>query len=177
MFIPDCKYKWETLRLAATAEAAAITAFYAPDDWPSTNTINLNQLFPFANSVKIMWYGSDAADEDCLYRIYGRRQQNGPIELLLAGEVTLGARICAKDPVTGDALTNHKWCDTATVTTGTMDEHDVIQNTGANDEICAIIFPLQGITEMFMEIDIDGGDGNACATMGAIITGVSLLGA
>jgi hypothetical protein len=175
MFINNCKYKWETLRLAATAEATAITAFHWSDNWPSSGVVNVTEKFPDANAIRVVFYGSDADNEDSLYRILGRHPQNGPILTMLAGEVTLGAAACAKDPVSDAALTNHFWGDTITVTGGSQQGCEVIND--AADKIAAVDIPLKGVKEVFMEIDLDGGDGTAMAKLGAIITGITMLGA
>ena len=118
-----------------------------------------------------MFFGSNAANEDCTYILHGRHKMNGPIEPLLAGAVVLGTRVCAIHPITKVALTNHFWADQISVTTGLMDEVDTIQNDGDNNQIAAITFPVQGIVDLFLELDTDGGSVTA-AGMGAIITGI-----
>jgi len=176
MRIHDCKYKWETLRANSATIPTAITAFLW-SDWPSDGrigTIRVSEKFPDANAVKIVFIGTDAADETFTWILYGKRQQNGPIETLLTGAVILGARVATPDPVTGGTITNAKYADQITVVSGTMDEHDVIENTGANDEMASISFPLFGITDLYLEIVIAG---QTAAAGGAIITGITMLGA
>jgi len=169
MYTHDCQYPWATLR-AQVAETTPLAAFNW-SDWPSSGGFNFRSNFPDARWAKIMFYGSDAADEDFTWILYGRHKTNGPIETLLAGTAILGTRVATPDVITGATLTNGKWADQITLTTGTMDEHDVIQNTGDNNEIAAIIFPMQGIVELFLEVDLDGG-GVTATSAGAIITGI-----
>ena len=169
MYMNDCRYTWATLR-AQVAETTPLAAFNW-SDWPSSGGFDFKNAFPDARCAKIMFYGSDAANEDFTFILYGRHRNNGPIETLLAGAVVLGARIATPDVITGVALTNGKWADQISVTTGTMDEEDVIQNNGENDEIAAITFPMQGIVDLFLEVDLDGGSVTA-ASAGAIITGI-----
>lgn len=179
MFIHDCKYKWETLRANSATIPTAITAFLW-SDWPSDGrigTISVNEKFPYANAVKIVFTGSDAADESFSYKLYGKRQQNGPIELLLEGVAVLSAKVATPDPVSGSTITNAKYADQISVTVGTQDEHDVIENDGADDEIAAVIFPLFGITDLYLEVVLSGGGGGTAASAGAIITGITRLGA
>ena len=171
MYTNDCRYPWSALRDLVAADDTAITAFHYTD-WPTTGTFNVRATFPDAKAVKIMFFGSDAANEDFTYILYGRHRMNGPIVNLLAGAVVLGTRACAKHPITGTALTDHKWADQISVTTGTMDEEDVIQNNGDNNEMAAITFPLQGIVDLYLELDLDGGSVTA-AKAGAIITGIT----
>lgn len=169
MYTNDCRYPWATLR-AQVAETTPLAAFNW-SDWPSSGAFDFKANFPDARAAKIMFYGSNAANEDFLYRIYGRHRNNGPIELLLAGAVVLGTRVATPDVITGATLTNGLWADQISVTTGTMDEVDVIQNNGDNNEIAAITFPMQGIVDLFMEVDLDGGSVTATSA-GAIITGI-----
>lgn len=168
----DIKYEWQELRpqVSATTDPLAISSF-SYTDWPTSETFDFKAKFPFARAAKIMFFGSNAANEDSFYTLHGRHRMNGPIEPLLAGAVVLGAKVCAIHPITKVALTNHFWADQISVATGLMDEVDTIQNDGANDEIAAITFPVQGIVDLFLEIDTPGGSVTA-ASMGAIITGI-----
>lgn len=176
MFIHDCKYPWFTLRANSTTIPTAITAFLW-SDWPSDGrigTFSCSKEIPFANAVKIAFTGTDGTNETFTWILYGKRQQNGPIETLLAGAGILGTRVATPDPITGTVITNALYADTITLTTGTMDEHDVIENSTDNDEMAAIIFPLFGITDLYLEVVIAG---QTAAGVGAIITGITMLGA
>ena len=170
MYINDVRNSWSVLRDLVSADDTALAAF-SYSDWPSSGTFDFKAAFPDANAAKIMFFGSDAANEDFTYILYGRHRTNGPILPLLAGAVVLGTRACAKHPTTQTALTNHKWADQISVTTGQFDEVDVIQNNGDNNEIAAITFPMEGVVDLFLEIDLDGGSSTA-AKAGAIITGI-----
>lgn len=170
MYLNDCRYPWAALRDLVSTDDTALTAF-SYSDWPSTSIFDFRSKFPDARAAKIIFFGSDAANEDFTYILYGRYKMNGPVITLLAGAVILGTRPCAKHPITATALTNHYWADQISVTTGIMDEEDVIQNDGDNNEIAAITFPLQGIVDLFLELDLDGGSVTA-AKAGAIITGI-----
>lgn len=161
----DAKYNWEVLRDLVSSDDTPLAAF-SYSDWPASGTINVRELFPDARAVKIMFFGSDAADETFDYILYSRHKMNGPIETAIAGNVILGTKPCAKHPITGAALTNHFWGDTATVTSGLMDSVDTIQDSAVND-IAAITFPMQGIADLFLEIDKDTN-----AKAGAIIVGI-----
>jgi hypothetical protein len=158
------------LRELVSADDTALAAF-SYSDWPSTGTFDFRGEFPDAKAAKVMFFGSDAANEDFKYILYGRYKANGPIVTLLAGAVVLGTRPCAKHPISDAALTNHKWADQISVATGLMDEKDVIQNNGDNNEAAAITFPMEGVVDLFLELDLDGGSVTA-AKAGAIITGI-----
>ncbi len=161
----DIKYEWQPLRDLVAADDTPLAAF-SYSDWPESGTFDIKAAFPFARAAKIMFFGSDAANENFDYILYGRHKMNGPIEPLIAGNVILGTRPCAKHPITQAALTNHLWGDTITVTSGLLDAVDTIQNSAVN-EIAAVTFSLQGIVDLFLEIDVD-----TVAKAGAIITGI-----
>lgn len=164
-YLDDIKYEWQTLRDLVASDDTALTAF-SYSDWPTSGTFNIKTAFPYARAVKIAFFGSDAANETFDYILYGRNKMNGPIQELIAGNVILGAQACAKHPVTQAALTSHLWGDTITVTSGLLDSVDTIQNSGV-DGIAAVTFPLQGIVDLFLELDLD-----TVAKAGAIITGI-----
>jgi len=95
---------------------------------------------------------------------------NGPMILLATGEITLGAMACAKHPVTGAALTGYLFADTFTVTAGVlMDLVDIC--AAGEDTICMMKFDGMIFNSLFMEIDLDGGDGTAMTVCSAAISG------
>lgn len=164
-YLDDTKYEWQSLRDVVASDDTPLSAF-SYSDWPTSGTFDIKAAFPFARATKIMFFGSDGANENFDYILYGRHKMNGPIEPLIAGNVILGTQACAVHPITQEDLTNHLWGDTITVTSGLLDSVDTIQNSAAN-EIAAVTFSLQGIVDLFLEIDLD-----TAAKAGAIITGI-----
>ncbi len=161
----DIKYEWQSLRDVVSTDDTPLAAF-SYTDWPTSGTFDVKTAFRFARAVKIAFFGSDAANETFDYILYGRHKMNGPIEPLIAGNVILGTQACAVHPITQEALTSHLWGDTITVTSGLLDSVDTIQNSAVN-EIAAVTFNLQGIVDLFLELDLDTN-----AKAGAIITGI-----
>ena len=122
------------------------------------------------NGVMISLFGSDAADENVLYALYGRTRMNGPIMLLLTGIATIGTQIAVEHPIKGKPdLANRKWVDTFTVTGGIFADLVDILDSGQNRQ-AVLKFDITTINDLFMEIDLDGGSVTA-ASMYAIMTG------
>lgn len=168
MYKDDCRYQWKALRSTVSASDTALSNFYYIN-WPASGTFDFKNTFPAANGAKILFYGSDAANEVAAYILYGRNRSNGPIQKLCAGNATLGTRPCLFDPITGSAITLGKWADTITVATGVLGEVDVLSNS-AGDDICQLTIPMQGIVDLFCEFSL-----TTAAKAGAIISGITLI--
>jgi hypothetical protein len=170
MILNTARIAWQALRAAVSSSDSAITTFdYG--DWPSTGTFNLaSSTFKDANGVVIAFHGTDAANEDFAYKLYGRTRANGPIQLLLSGIITLGTQVCTLDPIDKTTvIANGKWADTITVTGGLLSDVAEILDS-ANNRICQVKFDKAHIENMFCEIDLDGGSTTASSAY-AIITG------
>ncbi|MCK4500663.1 hypothetical protein KAU11_09195 [Candidatus Babeliales bacterium] len=170
MYLNTARIAWEALRAAVTSDDTAITSFNY-GDWPTSNTFLLSKpTFNDANGVVIAFHGTDAANEDFAYKIYGRTRANGPIQLLLGGIATLGAQACIQDPIDkATVITNGKWVDTITIPDGIFTGiAEVLDST--NDRIAMLKFDTTHIEDLYVEIDLDGGSTTAAAAY-AIITG------
>ncbi len=169
MYINTARLPWAQLRALVAGDDTPISAFDF-SDWPSANTIKLNdEPLKDANGVIIAFHGADAADEDTTYKLYGRTRNNGPVQLLLEGTIFLGTQNATTDPITGDTITNGEWADTITVTGGILSGLVEILDSG-NNRICMLKFDQLHIDELFCEIVLTGGSTTA-ASMAGIITG------
>ena len=170
MFLNTSKMPWVSLR--EDGDDTFLTTFtYA--SWPTTGVLNGLHKHPTlkdANGYLIMFFGTDAANEDFLYKLWGRNRTNGPMLLLLAGEVTLGTQVATTHPITQATLTSGLFGDTITVTGGLFENLVDILDSG-NNRICALKLDGVSVDDLFMEIDLDGGDGTAAASAYAAITG------
>lgn len=169
MLINTARIPWVSLRGAVTADDTFLTAFKYTD-WPSSNTLKLNEVpLHDANGLIVAMHGSNAANENANYEMYGRTRQNGPIQLLLKGVVTLGTQICTTDPITGATITLGKWADTITVTDGILAGLVEILDS-ADNRICMLKFDQMHIEDLAVYFTITDA-GEASASMYAIITG------
>jgi len=169
MLINTARVPWESLRGAVTADDTFLTAFDYTD-WPSSNTLKLNEPpLHDANGLIVAMHGSNAADENANYEMYGRTRQNGPVQLLLKGVVTLGTQNCTTDPIAGGTITNGEWADTITVTGGILSGLVEILDSG-NNRICMLKFDQLHIEELAVYFTITDA-GSASTSMYAIITG------
>ncbi len=165
------KLPWYSLRNVVAVDDTALAAF-GFTDWPSSNIFSLNDAkMKDVAGILISGYGSDAADEDMTYKLYGRRKMLGPITLLVSGVMTLGTQVCAVDPITGSTLTNTKWVDTITATAGVLSDEVTVLDSGNNRQAILQV-DAYGWQDLFLEVDLDGG-ATTMATFGAIISGVN----
>ena len=169
MFLNTARVPWVSLRGAVTADDTFLTTFVYTD-WPSSNTIKLNEEpLHDANGLIVAMHGSNAANENANYEMYGRSRQNGPIQLLLKGVVTLGTQNCTTDPITGATITLGEWADTITVTGGILSGLVEILDSATN-RICMLKFDQMHIEELAVYFTITDA-GSASTSMYAIITG------
>lgn len=170
MFLNTARIPWTVLRAAVTSDDLALAAFDR-SDWPTSNTLNLRQPpLADANGLVIAFHGTDAADEDATYKLYGLNKSNGMIQLLLEGTITLGTQNATTDPLDmSTVIANGKWADTVTVTGGLWKDLTTILDSG-NNRICMLMVDQRWIDELYLEIDLDGGATTA-ASMYGIITG------
>jgi len=172
MILQTAKCPLVALRGAVTADDTFLTVFKYTD-WPSSNTLNLadaNNKLHDANQLGIMVHGSNAANENANYELYGRLRATGPILLLAAGAVTLGTQVCALDPIDNTTvITNGLWADTITVTSGILMDFIDILASGENG-ICIMRFDKWFIQDIAMYFTISDA-GSASTSMYAKITG------
>ncbi len=163
------KYPWYSLRSGVATDDTALAAFgYA--NWPSSGTFDdIDTKIRRANAIQILFYGTDADDEDATYILYGRHRGNGPIQHLLSGAVTLGGQLVTTDPLLLTAVTAY-WADTITVTAGILADDAMVLDSG-NDRIAELQVDVKSIQDLFCEFDLDGGSSTS-ASMNAIICGV-----
>ena len=169
MFINTARIPWVSLRGAVIADDTFLTTFdYG--DWPSSNTLKLSEPpLHDANGLIIAFHGSNAANENANYEIYGRARKNGPVQLLLAGVVTLGTQNCTTDPITGETISGGEWADTITVTDGIFAGIVEILDS-ADNRICMLKFDQLHIEELAVKFTITDA-GTASTSMYAIIIG------
>jgi len=154
MFNETRQKPWQTLRSGVTSDDTALdgtTSGYTFQfaDKPSAAI----EIDPTWNSVDIYFYGTDAANETCNYKIYGWKA-NGPALLLTSGAFTLGAAI------TGG--TTEYFADTITET----DMHAVSAVTDSTNDRVAVLHltSLRGIKWIYCEIDIPASSQVASAS-------------
>lgn len=169
MYLNTARVPWVSLRGAVSSDDTYLTSFKY-SDWPSSNVLNLNEPpLQDANGLLIAFHGSDAADEDSTFEMYGRNRTNGPIQLLLSGTVKLGTQNCTVDPITGDTITNGEWVDTITITGGILKGVvEILDN--ANNRIAMVMVDQGHIEDVAVYFILSGGATTA-ASMYAIITG------
>ncbi|GAF94381.1 unnamed protein product [marine sediment metagenome] len=170
MLLNTARIPWVALRAAVIADDTFLTAFDYTD-WPSSNTLNLRQPpLQDANGFIIAMHGSNAADENANYELYGRTRTNGPVQLLLKGVVTLGTQNCTTDPIDGSTtIALGEWADTITVTGGILSGLVEILDAG-NNRICMLKFDQLHIEDLAIKFTITDA-GSASTSMYAIITG------
>lgn len=144
MTLSTARYDWNTFRTAVTKDDTALdgttaNATYAYADMPDAAIVAHENW----NNIQVLFYGTDAANETCNYKIYAYRT-NGPAVLVCTGVVTLGT---AK---TG--ATNTFYADTITVTDYWPTE--VIVSDSGNNRVCTLTFDLLGYSHIYCEIDI-----------------------
>lgn len=157
---------WKQLRTLTSSDDTALSTFEFDN---STYVASKCDIPNDWNAVAIAFYGTDAADEDATVKLFGRMRNNGPIMELYAGKVTLGAKVVTKDPISLSAVTAY-WADTITSTGEEWINDAVIRNEAADDAIAFLCLNLFGIKDVYLEIDLDGGD-TTMASLGAIICG------
>lgn len=169
MFINTARVPWVSLRGAVVADDTFLTVF-TYTDWPSSNTIKLNEPpLHDANGLIVAFHGTNGANENANYEMYGRTREKGPIQLLLKGVVTLGTQVCTTDPITGETITGGLWVDTITATGGILSGVVEILDSAAN-RICMLKFDQMHIEDLAVYFTITDA-GSASAAMYAIITG------
>ena len=169
MLINTARVPWVSLRGAVVADDTFLTSFKYTD-WPSSNTLKLNEPpLHDTNGLIVAMHGSNAANENAKYEMYGRTRQNGPVQLLLAGVATLGTQNCTINPITGATITLGEWVDTITVTGGILSGLVEILDSAVN-RICMLKFDQLHIEELAVKFTITDA-GTASTSMYAIITG------
>jgi hypothetical protein len=150
---------WKPLRVGVTADDTALDGTtsgytYAEGDRPAAAV----EVDPTWNTIEVYFYGTDAANETCNYKLYAYKA-TGPALLWCNGAFTLGAA------VTG--ATNTFFADTITET----DVHGTtaVVDSG-NDRVCVLTLgDTKGIKYMYCEIDIPASTQVTSAS--AMITG------
>ena len=167
MFLNTSKMPWVSLR--EDGDDTFQTAFtYA--SWPTTGVLNGLHKHPIlkdANGYLIMFFGTDAANEDFLYKLWGRVRANGPMILLLTGTATLGTQVATTHPVTQETLADGLFADTITATGGILQDLVDILDAG-NNRICMLKIDGIAVNDVFMELDLDGGGTTAASAYSAI---------
>jgi len=136
---------WMPLRTAVTVDNTALdgtTASYtfAFSDKPST----AKEIETQWNGIDVYFYGTDAANETCNYKIYVWKA-NGPACLWCSGVFALGAA------VTGGTTTYY--ADTITVTN--VHGNAGVKDGSGNDRIAVLrLGDMRGYRYIFCEIDI-----------------------
>jgi hypothetical protein len=171
MFLNTARIPWAVLRGAVTVDDTPLASFdYG--DWPASGVVKLSEPpLADANGVVIAFHGTDAADEIANYKLYGRCRCNGPIQLLLAGVVTLGTLAATTDPVDNvTPIANGLWADTITVTGGLFSSLDIVTiSDSGNNRICELSFDQRHIEDLRLEIDIPAA--SQVASIYGIISG------
>ena len=161
------KNEWSWLRQAVVADDTDLTTFeYDNSAYPAAQKFTIPEDI---NSVAIVFWGKNTENYTAAYKLYGRRRTNGPIELLLAGNLTLGAQLVTKCPITKTAATAY-WVDTITNTTSWIKAPVIKTNANKITYLCLATF---GIKDLWLYIDLDGGGGTAASEINAIITGTT----
>ena len=160
------KMPWESLRDAVTADDAALTTF----EYANTTYVANKYAIPTdINCAILTFFGKDAADKDAAVKLFGR-YKNGPIMELYAGVVTLGAKTVVTHPITGATITAF-WADALTSTGEEWITDVTLRNETADDSIAYLVMNIVGLSDVYLEIDLDGGSGVAMTELSAIITG------
>lgn len=163
------KLAWEQLRSAVVADDTLLSAL---GTYAYSNVNYKGRMWEIPDkfdSIVIAAYGKDAATTDIKYVLHGRRARHGPIEILAEGIMTLGTLVVTTDPITGDAITAF-WVQTITNTASWL-KTPVIKNSG-NNGICQMGLDLAGLSDVGLEVDLDGGDAVAMTEFSAIIAGI-----
>ena len=173
MYLNTARIPWTSLRGAVAADDTTQASLgFDFGDWPSTGVLSLSKApLADANGLAIAFHGTDAADETANYKLYGRARNNGPIQLLLEGVVTLGSQVCTTDPIDNStAISGGLWADTISITGGIFNDSDIytILDSG-NNRICIVKFDQQWIEDFRLEIDIPAS--GQVASIYGIITG------
>jgi hypothetical protein len=158
---------WHQLRSIVSADDTALATFDY-DSWPSSNVFNILTKLGQVQNLRIAFFGTNAADEDFTYILYGR-QKDGPIQHLISGQVTFGSRVITKHPITKAVATKY-WADTITAAAGLLTDSDVLLDAAGNDRIGQLEIPARNVEELYLEVDLDGGSTTA-ASAEAIISG------
>jgi len=164
------KLAWALLRDAVDADDTTLETFEYENE---TYEDNKYVIPDDASSIIIAAFGKAAADKDVAYILWGRHWRNGPIEKVAEGVITLGTMVVTKHPITKVATTQY-WADTITNVTTSSEwvKTPVIKNSGKNG-ICYFCLDDFALKDLYLEIDLDGGDGDAMTEISAIITGTN----
>ncbi len=170
MLLNTARVPWVSLRGAVSSNDTFLTSFKY-SDWPSSNTLNLNvPPIQDASGLLVAFHGTNAADENADFEMYGRTRSTGPIQLLLKGVVQLGTQNCTTDPIDNTTtITLGEWVDTITISGGILANLvSILDNE--NNRIAMILFDQMHIEDIAMYFKITTA-GNASTAMYAIITG------
>lgn len=154
---------YTTLRASSAADDTALDGTtasytYAFGDLPTASTRRAATMHPDWDNVTIYFFGTDAANEACTFKIYAYKSTNGPATLVCTGTATLGTA------VTGG--TNEFYADT--ISTTDYWPTDIVIADSGNNRVCTLSFDLLGHKYLFCELQASTG---TCATMAAKITG------
>lgn len=133
-----------SLRTGVTADdtpldGATKNLTYAIGDKPSTAAT----VHPNWNNVQIYFYGTDAANETCNFKLYAYRE-DGPAVLVCYGSFILGTA------VTGG--TSEYYADTISITD--VWPAEVVVSDSGNNRVCTLAFDVIGYKYLYCEIDI-----------------------
>jgi hypothetical protein len=173
MFLNTARVPWSVLRgEVTTTDSTTFLPSPAYNNWPSENTIKLNEApLADANGLLIAFYGTDAANESADYILWGRSRTNGPLQRLLSGTITLGTQFADTDPIDNvTPITGGLWAKTITAIDGLFyDATNPIVKVldSGNSRIAMLKFDQIHIDELYLEIT----DINTAASIYAIITG------
>lgn len=148
MYSQHLKNSWLPLHGLALLDTVSAITTYEHDN--ATYMAHKVDIPNEANSAIIMFYGTDAANEQATMALFGRAAGNGPLLTLWDGVVDLGARVVTKDPITGSILTA-LWADTIT---SVYDEgpYDVtLRNEAADDTDAFLMIDLPGIKDVHLQ--------------------------
>lgn len=148
---------WSPLRTDVTADDTALDGTTAGltfqfDDKPAAAKKVGTEL----NGVEILFYGTDAADETCNFKVYAYRA-NGPAILVCTGVAVLGTALHSTGTYYADTLEITDYWSTCHV----LDS--------GNNRIARLTFDLRGYQWVYVEIDIPAA--SQVASISAEISG------
>ena len=120
-------------------------------------------------SPVLAFWGKDADNKTALYEVHGRRRGGGPIEVIAAGQLTLGAQLITKDPIGPKAAEVAYWVDTITNTVQWI--KPIAPLNSGNDTIAYLAFNGFGLMDLAVMFDLNGGTGSDTTEMNCILTG------
>ncbi len=179
-------YQWQELRSLAAVDQVAATDLTAVDlDWSTivvseATVVATNGMIDVllkpgwgANGATIAFYSdaADAANDTFGFELYaygdGPTGPPIPIYITATNGCLMGSAICAKNPISGEAITgNAQWCDT--IVGADCWPTGVSVGDSGNDRIASLTFDLMGTRTLRLLI-LGDDSGTQCAKVGAII--------